>query len=131
MPRRFRFRGAGGRFRPAPPQRRGSFSDSITPSLAIYGFYIMHQVKAAMRQWAEEAVEKMKSEAEWEDRTGDARSGLDWSIEENPVKPVVHLFHGVDYGLWLEVRWNGKYAIIMPTIESFGPKLMDYIENRI
>lgn len=125
-----RIRGSGGRFR-ANPRRRGLFTDGLTPGLAAYGAYMMSRVREAMREWAADAVEYMKSNAEWEDRTGDARSGLDWAMAEHPVHPEILLFYGVDYGIWLEVRWGGRYAIITPTMEEFGPELIDYIERKI
>lgn len=105
--------------------------DSLTPGIALYGAHMMHNIHAAMRSWGEDAVEQMQENAPWQDRTGDARAGLGWSLDENMVRPELHLFHSVSYGEWLEVRWNGQYAIIMPTIESFGPELINYIEDVI
>ena len=34
---------------------------------------------------------------------------------------TIFLGHGanVHYGIWLEVRWGGRFAIIVPTIEHF------------
>lgn len=107
------------------------FSDSLTPGLAMYGAYMMKQIMRAMSQWGADATELMQQNAPWRDRTGDARSGLGWALEEDWVRPRVILFHSVTYGEWLEVRWSGEYAIIMPTIESFGPELINYIEDVI
>jgi hypothetical protein len=39
--------------------------------------------------------------------------------------------HSVSYGIWLEVRFSGKYAIIKPTIDYIGPILMDRIASAI
>lgn len=63
-----------------------------------------------------------KKNAPWTDRTGNARAGLhtDLNVGQNYVELVVA--HSVPYGIWLEVRWSGKYAIIGPTI-FFGGKL--------
>lgn len=84
-----------------------------------------------MREWGKDAVDLMRSEAPWTDRTGDARELLGFSVDEDPIRPRVYLFHGVHYGLWLEVRWNGDYAIIMPTIEQFGPELIQRIQEAL
>lgn len=73
----------------------------------------------------------MRANAPWEDRTGDARDGLGWSLDESLTAPTVYLFHSVSYGVWLEVRWSGKYAIIVPTIEEFGPELIRMLEEVI
>jgi len=73
----------------------------------------------------------MKRKAPWTDRTGNARNGLftapstgvggnDWTI----------LFsHSVTYGIWLEIRNNGKYAIIMPTVLRTGNDLMRHLKQ--
>jgi len=39
------------------------------------------------------------------------------------------LYHTVEYGIWLEIRWNGQYAIIIPTIEHMGPVIMAELES--
>jgi hypothetical protein len=36
----------------------------------------------------------------------------------------IDLFHTVEYGIWLEIRWDGRFAIIQPTLEHFGPEVM-------
>lgn len=107
------------------------FSDSLTPGLALYGAYMMKQIHRAMSAWGADATARMKENRPWQDRTGMAREGLGWALEEDMVRPTLTLFHSVTYGEWLEVRWNGEYAIIMPTIESFGPELINYIEDVI
>lgn len=59
-----------------------------------------------------------KANAIWSDRTGDARAKLRaWADHYGNVVSVT-LSHGVDYGFWLEVIQNGRFAIIRPTIEA-------------
>jgi hypothetical protein len=65
-----------------------------------------------------------KENAPWEDRTGDARDGLTAKGQQRLFEYRIILYHTVDYGIWLEVRWNGKYAIIVPTIIHMGNELM-------
>lgn len=123
-------RGAGGRFAPKA-EKNGLFSDSLTPGLAAYGAFMMKNIHEAMRAWGADAVIRMKQNAPWTDRTGMAREGLGWSLEEDWVRPTLYLFHSVDYGQWLEIRWSGQYAIVIPTMEEFGPELINYIEDVI
>lgn len=66
-----------------------------------------------------------RDNAPWEDRTGSARKLLDTEVFNEDNKIGISLHHGVDYGIWLEIRWGATYAIILPTIEKFGPELMD------
>lgn len=87
-----------------------------------------HQdLHSAAESLKDEMVAYMKANAPWEDHPGeneDARENLQgavvWNSEENFS---IFLGHGSDvyYGIWLEVRWGGKYAIIVPTLQHFMP----------
>ena len=70
-----------------------------------------------------EALDYAKAYAPWADRTGDARAGLDTHVEWDGDIIVWQLYHTVEYGLWLETIQNGAFAIIMPTLESFAPRV--------
>lgn len=63
--------------------------------------------------------EYAKLNARWKDRTSNARQTLnaDWRRMTQDVV-ILWLAHGVEYGIYLEKRWSGRYAIIWPTIES-------------
>lgn len=80
---------------------------------------------AAANYVAPQAEAWMKSNASWTDRTGNARQGLGSEVQVSSNRVAIVLFHSVDYGVWLEVRWGGKYAIIEPTIAIFAPKLAE------
>lgn len=71
-----------------------------------------------------------QANATWTDRTGVARAGLSYEVLEEGT-PTVVFFHTASYGVWLEIRWSGKYAIIVPTIEKFGPEMMTRLEGLI
>lgn len=90
---------------------------------------MMRIIYAVMRDYAREMEQYAQDNAPWEDQTGDARAGLEAILEEHPVHPTIYLYHTVDYGKWLEIRWNGLYAIIMPTIEDMGPGLIKALEG--
>jgi len=81
---------------------------------------VAHEV----RGFAREVEAYAKENAPWEDQTGDARDGLTAQAKFSFTKYTIWLYHTVDYGIWLEIRWDGKFAIIMPTIEAMGPELM-------
>lgn len=86
------------------------------------------QVKEGLRSAAEslkdEMVADMKQNASWLDRTGAARDGLQGAVVwEDDTHFTILLGHGSDiyYGVWLEVRWGGRYAIILPTVMKYAP----------
>lgn len=82
-------------------------------------------IHAVMTYQSVKAVGYMKTTAKWTDRTGNARGGLSTAVVWEPMKlHAIRLFHRVPYGIFLEVRWAGKYAIILPTIRKFGPDTM-------
>lgn len=70
-----------------------------------------------------------KQKAPWADRTGRARQSLNASVSTIPNGYRITLAHGVDYGLWLELSHEKRYAIVMPAIETQGPKIMRSFEN--
>lgn len=76
-----------------------------------------------------EMVNYAKENAIWIDRTGNARQGItsvDMS-EGNVVK--FYLTIGVDYGIWLELANDGKYAILQPTMTVFEPEIWAMLEQ--
>lgn len=83
-----------------------------------------------MNQIAREMVEYAQANHPWENRTGAAEAGLQAQvIKQGPTAWTILLGHGPDiyYGLWLEVRWGGKFAIILPTLQYFAPRLGDAV----
>lgn len=67
----------------------------------------------------------MKQNAVWTDRTGEARRRLSGKCEkvENGIR--ITLAHGVDYGMWLEIAHEKRYAIIEPTIRLKSQEVLD------
>lgn len=95
-------------------------------------------IHEAVERLADEITAYMKENAPWQDRTsaereasGDppgrsAREELQavvvWQDKHNFT---IFIGHGADiyYGIWLEVRWGGRYAILEPTAVHFAPQL--------
>lgn len=74
----------------------------------------------------------MKENAPWEDNDGhrkdrtpgEARASLFTVPDlEGDHKEIV-FSHGVDYGIWLETNYSGRYEIIMPAVKAIGDALM-------
>lgn len=66
----------------------------------------------------------MKTNAPWTDRTGAARTGLHTVAENFGDTHVITFAHAVNYGIWLEVKFSGRDAIIMPSVRKTGDELM-------
>lgn len=74
----------------------------------------------------------VKSSAPWTDRTGNARQGLGVEFLHMPgLKHGFSVYYSVPYGIWLEVRWSGRYAIVTPTLKTVMPGLVGSIRAGI
>lgn len=89
------------------------------------------ELEALLNFYAPEVENWMKNTAPWTDQTGAARNGLAARYySDNDSKGIV-LFHQVPYGIWLEVRFDGRYAIINPALIEWGPRVMDGTRNML
>lgn len=79
--------------------------------------------------WAARLEGQMKAEAPWTDRTGAARKGLRGEALEAPDRLSIILAHGVDYGVFLELAHDGKYAILWPTAQRYAPEVVADIRS--
>lgn len=98
---------------------------------------------AAVRVFAEQGATKLtsnaQSNAKWTDRTGHARERLNAYVSATSNGYRITLAHGVDYGIWLELAHEKRYAIIpktltyvgvfeiMPAFERFMERLGSYV----
>ncbi|QNJ55328.1 hypothetical protein SEA_LITTLEFELLA_17 [Gordonia phage LittleFella] len=73
----------------------------------------------------------MKLNAPWTDRTSAARNGLFTVTDHSPGHYTIVFSHSVHYGIWLEVKFSGRDAIIMPTVISQGQALLEDIRRAL
>lgn len=103
------------------------FEGDLLANVRKFDLHVAMATRAAAEYIAPQAEAHMKTNAPWTDRTGAARNGLHAKVVGgNDVIGIV-LYHSVPYGIFLEVRWNGAYAIILPTIQEYAPKFLDTI----
>ena len=66
----------------------------------------------------------------WQDITGNARAGLHGGyFWENTEVLKTFIAHSADYGVYLELANDGKYAILQPTINKFKDTWFKSIER--
>lgn len=80
---------------------------------------------------ATQGVAAMKTNAPWTDRTSAARNGLYTVVTKGPGHYTIKFSHSVHYGIWLEVKFSGRDAIIMPTVINQGEALMSDIRRML
>lgn len=78
----------------------------------------------AVRMLAETGAQKMENFAKenrrWTDRTGQARQRLNGYVSKIQNGYRIYIAHGVDYGLWLELAHEKRFAILPQTVEYVG-----------
>lgn len=112
-------------------KRALTYDDSnLKMGLAQVSDRVDSYLAATMEYASDKTVAYAKETAPWTDRTGNARSGLRTEVEWIPkVSYSMFLFHTMSYGIWLEIRWGGKYAVILPTLKVQGPATMRLLQN--
>lgn len=107
------------------------FKWSVTPEQAFgdladdYNTAVNNAVYALAQRYEPEIEAWMKSNASWTDRTGNARQTLHAKAAQDLAYDLVAIFfrHGMEYGKYLELSNGGRYAIIGPALDHFGPKI--------
>ena len=107
--------------------------EALVSSTEEYERRVKRVVLGQFKRAETEATTYAKQNAPWTDRTGNARSGLFAKArvldQGNTFELVVA--HTVHYGIWLEIRFSGKYAIIQPTVDYIGTLLIDRIGSSL
>lgn len=122
-----------GRFRRAQPYERNRHFqvDTLSSGLANFQFKTANGMADIAQEFAGELVDYARKNAPWNDRTGDARDGLETEVRLENDSLEIDLYHTISYGIWLEIRWGGRYAIIIPTVEQKGSELLDRMNNML
>lgn len=105
--------------------RRGTFVfDSLTPNLQRLLPRVDAAVDLVFDRYESIAESYARTNAPWQDNTGNARAGLFAQHDSEPmVKHELTVYGTMPYTFWLEVRWSGKYAIIGPTLLEMAPRM--------
>lgn len=85
---------------------------------------VYHALVQYLENLAPQIVAQMQREAPWTDRTGEARRKLTATVEVSGTKVELYLSQGAPHGVFLELRWGGRYAIVGPTTMRIGPEVM-------
>lgn len=89
------------------------------------------ELNLVLQFYAPQVENWMKNNAKWKDQTGNARNGLAArAFDEGDRKGIV-MYHQVPYGIWLEVRWSGRYAVVVPAMAEWGPVVMNGVRNML
>lgn len=83
----------------------------------------------AIKMFANEGAKKFQNYAkqhrQWTDRTGHARQRLTGWVETLSNKTRVYIGHGVDYGVYLELCHEKRYAILQKTVNAESEEVLE------
>lgn len=98
--------------------------NSLMPRLMTLDSAMQLGIRATLSRYEPIAEARLKERAPWTDRTGNARNGLAArAVFGDDVDSLV-LFHQVPYGIYLETKNSGKYAVIMPVVNEISKEIM-------
>lgn len=105
----------------------------LTESIAQHDLKVKRIIGGQFLRAQPEAVSFAKLNAPWTDRTAAARNGLNASVSQQNNGETFELIlaHSVFYGIFLETRFSGRFAIILPTINYIGELLIQRIASSI
>jgi len=98
--------------------------DTLSPGIKGFDAKLQRGVDLIIGLFVPRVEGYARTHAPWTDRTGNARNGLRATAYEAGAKHGIVIFHSVPYGIWLEVRFEGRYGIIDDTIRTQGEELM-------
>lgn len=107
-----------------------NIQDHLSANLNYMHGKIMPACQMYLTTKASTLKAQMQHNRPWRDRTGMAKALLDASVSKVGATTLrMTLSHGVQYGIWLELAREKKYAILWPTINLQGPKLIEGLTN--
>jgi hypothetical protein len=101
----------------------------VRRNIGAYGNDARAAIREGLDYWAPQIETDAKEKAPWTDRSSNARSGLFTWVETGKGVGRLYLSHRMFYGIFLERRWAGRYAIIMPTLQAFEGRVMSFFQR--
>lgn len=105
--------------------------NTLDDGLKNFDENIVKAIHTVLDYYGTIAMNEMKQNARWTDRTGNARAGLLTKTFPRDDGGSLLLYSAMPYGIWLEVRWSGKYAIVGPIRDSIAPRVMSTLTQAI
>jgi len=129
--------------------------EKLAKGFVDYGHKVEAALYAIASKWGQDVQDAARQAAKWEDRTGNARSGIfyavdglgmgtilgevsagakalmtDTSVEQGSAQTLIIIVsHSVFYGKYLELSNGGQRAIIMTSIEGNLPRLEQMVQQ--
>lgn len=123
----------GMRWKIPPTMVFPELAEQLADQVILSGKLVAHQQAILIEEW-------MKENAPWNDRPDDqrpeglihAREGLTAYVDETtgPVGTIRLSYHeDTEYGVWLELAYQGRWSILRPTLDYWGPRVRRSLQN--
>lgn len=102
--------------------------DDLIDGTRTYADRLIDAVAALIEGYAGQVVGAAKGGHPWANRTGAAEAGLNSGVIREAAGEVVTLYlaHGVQYGIYLENKYGGKWGVVRTVLEAaYGPLMAD------
>ncbi|MBX3081721.1 MAG: hypothetical protein KF716_08795 [Anaerolineae bacterium] len=106
----------------------GSPEDVFSNGLAQYERTVYDALYQLALSFAPKIETWMKQNASWIDRTGNLRASLYAAVEELVNEIAIIIDYGLDYGVYLEFKNAGRYAIIGPALDHWSPLVWEAVK---
>lgn len=103
--------------------------DKVRRNIGEYGTDAKGVIREGLDFFAPQIETDAKQNAPWTDRTTNARSGLFTHVETEEGSGRLYLSHRMFYGIFLERKHAGRYAIIMPTLQAWEGRVMSFFKR--
>jgi environmental stress-induced protein Ves len=90
-------------------------------------------VEAALQVWSPQIESYAKRNARWRDRTANARQTLAAFTFYDGGERTVYLImkQHMDYGVWLELKNGGRYAIVMESMQMHYAQVWNQVQQAV
>ena len=89
----------------------------------------------AIKMYAQQGATKFENYAKtnkrWENRTGHAMQRLVGYVEKLSQSVRIYIAHGVDYGIYLELAHEKRFAILQETVNNNSKEILEGYTNMI
>ena len=103
-------------------------TSALASSLSQWHSTIGNRISFAVTSAAAEMEGYAKQNAPWTDRTGNARRTLDGFVAQADEDNILIGVAGhMPYSPKLELFYGGRYAILMPTVDTYIPVIMSKV----
>ena len=103
----------------------------VASRLRLYDQRSRSAMRAGMVAGAQRVEQWEKANHRWQNQTGQAEQGLKALVEDTTRGFRIRNLHGAAHGIWLEVRFQGRYAILFEAIWRHWPGILTDTGRRV